>query len=103
MPLCREAVFGPAFTPGSGSGHPSPFRSALHLAARGGEMKGGSEGKDRAAQWTRPKGRAEYRFALSPIAFVFQPRPRRRFVGPAYTNPIASETGDCGAATRLPC
>ena len=58
MPLCREAVLGPAFTPGSGFGNPQPFRSALRLAAFGGETEGGSEDAKDASQVTRPKGRA---------------------------------------------
>ena len=43
MPLCREAVLGPAFTPGSGCGDPQRFRTALRLAAEGGETEGGAE------------------------------------------------------------
>jgi hypothetical protein len=58
MPLCREAVLGPAFTPGSASGNPQPFRFALRLAAFGGETEGESEDTHHASLWTRPKGRA---------------------------------------------
>ena len=50
MPLFREAVLGPAFTPGSASGHPRTFRSALRLAAKGGETEGRSEDTNHALQ-----------------------------------------------------
>jgi hypothetical protein len=55
MPLCREALLGPAFTPGSASGNPQPFRSALRLAAKGDEMEGGSEDTNHTSQRTRPE------------------------------------------------
>jgi hypothetical protein len=42
MPLRREAVLGPAFTPGSAPGHPGPLRAARRLAAKGGETAGRS-------------------------------------------------------------
>ena len=51
MPLCREAVLGPAFTPGSLSGHPGPLRSARRLAAKGGETAA-----DRRTQRIPPNG-----------------------------------------------
>jgi hypothetical protein len=57
MPLCREAVFGPAFTPGLESGNPERPRSAFRLAAKGGETEGGAKKTSHASQLTRPKGR----------------------------------------------
>ena len=50
MLLCREAVLGPTFTSGSGTGNSERFRPAVRLAAFGGETDGGSEDTNHASR-----------------------------------------------------
>jgi hypothetical protein len=53
MPLCREAVLGPAFTPGSLL-RPSRTVTIGPPAAFGGETAGRSADTTHPSQWTRP-------------------------------------------------
>jgi hypothetical protein len=71
MSLFREAVLGPAFTPGSLIRQPlEPFRFALRLAAFGGETQRESEDTNHASRRTRPVGQV---FNLSANSTGFQP------------------------------